>query len=200
MLRNFLIICICICCLISIFALTNNRWNYEGFRTAIAEIDDESDIIRDDFNTISLLSYFWGDRISITNDMYNQGYRIRLIPGTVDGAPALQYVYGIVNVDSNTGTLDDFTDIIEMHVFIYNDEKHFEDAYNLTAFVINHSSVLDMSDSESIFTDIAFGVVFLVQAIATILAILYTLIYILFDMFSVGVVVIRSCLWILGFS
>ena len=49
---------------IAIFALPH-RWNYEGLQQAIAFIDDESDMVQDDFSLISLISYYMSDRLSV---------------------------------------------------------------------------------------------------------------------------------------
>lgn len=195
MLRNFLIICICVCCIIAVFALPH-RWTYENAQIAFSRIDDKSSVVRDDFNTISLLSYYWIDRMSID---YNAGDRIGLGigDGTDPDIPPNVVVYWFYNV--YTTDLDDRDSYYRYEVMEYSTSEAASFAYDMFNTVFEYSSVIDWASADNILQNVTLGVVSIVQFVGLVVALLFTAIYFIFDVFTVAVVLVQQALWLLGF-
>lgn len=195
MLKNFLIICICVCCIISVFALPH-RWTYENVQIAFSRIDDQSSVVRDDFNTASLLSYYWIDRLSID---YNAGDRIGLGigDGTDPDIPPNVVVYWFYNI--YTTDLDDRSTYYRYEVLEYSTPEAAVFAFDMFNTIFEYSSVIDWASADNILQTVALGVVSVVQFVGLIVALLFTAIYFIFDVFTVAVVLVQQCLWLLGF-
>lgn len=54
MLRNFIILSICVCCVLSVFGLDGN-WTYDGLKGAVESVSDETYFLQTNFNKVSLL-------------------------------------------------------------------------------------------------------------------------------------------------
>lgn len=182
MLKRFLIICVCVCCIISVMGLSSNRFNYEGVQTAANSIIGSSDVVRDDINTIAILSYYWGDRVGVTYDYEN-------ITLMYDNNKTLIYRYYYRSDNS----------IINEQIVEYSTPERAQDAFNMIGDIILSSGVIDYESADNILEKIALGIASIVDLIKTIIAILFTFIYMIFDIFSVGIVVVRSVLWVVGF-
>lgn len=195
MLKNFLIICICVCCVISIFALPH-RWTYDNVQIAFSRIDDQSSVVRDDFNTASLLSYYWIDRLSID---YSAGDRIGI--GRGDGSdpnkPTNMLVYWFYNI--HTTDLDDPSSYYRYEVLYYSDDEAAAFAYDMFNTVFEYSSVIDWASADNILQNVTLGVVSVVQFVGLVVALLFTGVYFIFDVFTVAVVLVQQALWLLGF-
>lgn len=199
MIKRFLVLCICVCCIISVFALPH-RWNYDGLQTALHNVTDESGAVRDDFATIALLSYYWEDRLVVDYD--NENIVIRKEFGVVGDPSApddilygINYSYQIVYSD-DPPIFEDYRN----ETFYFSDEAARDRAFRTLTMVFDNSRTLDGAPDEStVIGEIAHGIIFVYHTLMFLVAIAMTFVYFFFDIIGVGLILIKEMFWLLGF-